>query len=244
MKVRTYMTHLLRVNFDELTQLPPYEIHHRHKSLGMDELMDIMLHGTPKAWEVEMDRQSFDPLLHTLPEVVNFMESLELSMSTDADTKREDYQDLVARGIRSKTSDPNKIPKGMLYCRHHGYGKHSSEKCYKLKAQAKRQKTQQPVRAPATRQVVQLQTDNLNVAAYVQQQIKEGVRQELASMNRKRRAAPFSRSSRAGASELLAFDLTVEEDTTNHGLDSLENSLEGFNYEEMDNLPVNHQDPV
>ena len=89
-----------------------------------------------------------------------------------------------------------------------------------------------------------MQTDNLQVAAYVQRQIKEEGQQELASMRRKRQAPTFQRSSRAGTRELLAFDLTIEEGMENHGLDSLENSLEGFNYEEMDNLPVDHQDPV
>ena len=84
---------------------------------------------------------------------------------------------------------------------------------------------------------------NLQVATYVQQKIQEGVRLELASMNKKHRASTFKTSARAGVSELLAFDLTIEEEVDEDGLKG--DLLDGFNYdEEMDNLPVNDHDVV
>ena len=233
MKVRTYIQHLLRVNYDEIPMLPPFR---PQQSLTQDELLDIMLHGTPKSWEIEMDRQGFDPLLHTLPEVVNFMEGIELGMSSEADNKREDFKDLLAQKKVFAGHDPTKIPKGMQYCRYHGYGKHSSEMCYKLKAQAKRQKTHQPMARPSGAPMVTMPQVNLQIAAYVQQKIQEGVQNELASMDKKRRASPFKTSARAGASELLAFDLTMGEEVDEDGLE--EDLLDGFNYEEMDNLPA------
>ena len=164
------------------------------------------------------------------------MEYIEIGMNDDAENKREDYQDLLAQGNVPKGHDPKKTPKGMKYCRYHGYGMHSSEQCYKLKADAKRQKTHQPATRPSGAQTVAMPQVNIQVASYVQRKIKEGVQLELASMNKKRRESTFKTSARAGASELLAFDLTIEEELYEGGPE--EDLLDGFNYEEMDNLPV------
>ena len=68
---------------------------------------------------------------------------------------------------------------------------------------------------------------NIQIAAYIQQQIQKGVQQGLASRNKKRRT-----SQKAGGSELLAFDLTSDPK------DIEENNLEGFSFEEKDNLPI------
>ena len=63
MKVRIYMQHLLRMNMGELEMLPPFRA---NQVLSNDKLLDILLYGTPKSWQREMDCQGFDPLLHTL----------------------------------------------------------------------------------------------------------------------------------------------------------------------------------
>ena len=59
MKVRTYLQHMLRMNQEELPNLPP---HNTCQSLLTDELLDIILFGTPKSWQKEMERQGFDPM--------------------------------------------------------------------------------------------------------------------------------------------------------------------------------------
>jgi hypothetical protein len=59
MKVRNYYQAVGRINDQELPQLSPFGA---NQSLSNDEILDILLHGTRKPWQVEMDRQGFDPL--------------------------------------------------------------------------------------------------------------------------------------------------------------------------------------
>ena len=80
MKVKIYLQHLLRINNGELNNLPPFI---PDQQLAMDELLDILLFGTPKSWQREMDRQGFDPMEHTLSEVVDFMEQIEAAEDFD-----------------------------------------------------------------------------------------------------------------------------------------------------------------
>jgi hypothetical protein len=73
MKVRSYYQAVGHINDKELPQLPPFGA---DQSLSNDEVLDILLHGTPKSWQVQMDRQGFDPLDKQIPEVVDFMENI------------------------------------------------------------------------------------------------------------------------------------------------------------------------
>jgi hypothetical protein len=58
MKIRIFVNHLHRINFDELPQLPPFAA---DQELSNDELLDIILYCIPKSWVKEMDKQGFDP---------------------------------------------------------------------------------------------------------------------------------------------------------------------------------------
>ena len=74
MKVREYANHLVRVNTEEIPNIPPAG---PNQSLQDDEIMDILLYATPKSWQREMDRQGFDPLENNVQQVVAFMEHME-----------------------------------------------------------------------------------------------------------------------------------------------------------------------
>ena len=74
MKARVYVNHLQCINNGEMPFIPPAAPAQR---LTADEVLDIILWGTPKSWQKEMDRQGFDPLDQTIPEVVPFMERIE-----------------------------------------------------------------------------------------------------------------------------------------------------------------------
>jgi hypothetical protein len=78
MKVRNYYQAVGRINDEELPQLPPFGA---DQSLSTNKVLDILLHGTPKSWQVEMDCQGFDPLDKTIPEVIDFIENMRLPMS-------------------------------------------------------------------------------------------------------------------------------------------------------------------
>jgi hypothetical protein len=70
MKVLKYYQALIRINNEELPNLPPFGA---GQALSQDEMIDILLHGTPCSWQNEMERQGFDPMASTANEVVDFM---------------------------------------------------------------------------------------------------------------------------------------------------------------------------
>jgi len=47
--------------------------------LSEDEIIGILLFGTPKSWQCKMDRQGLDPLASAPAEAVAFMERIEMS---------------------------------------------------------------------------------------------------------------------------------------------------------------------
>jgi len=59
MNVKSYYMNLMHINTEEIPRLP---LHcSETQSLGEDEIVDILLCGTPKSWQREMDCQGFDP---------------------------------------------------------------------------------------------------------------------------------------------------------------------------------------
>ena len=68
MKVREYVHYLLQMNEEEFPSLPPFN---NNQGLPEDEILDILLFGTPKSWEREMDKQGFDRFSTDLNRVVS-----------------------------------------------------------------------------------------------------------------------------------------------------------------------------
>ena len=74
MKMRVYTQHIKRINTDDIPRLPPFD---PDQGLSDDEILDIVLYGTPRTWTREMDRQGSEPFLRGLEETIKFMENLE-----------------------------------------------------------------------------------------------------------------------------------------------------------------------
>jgi hypothetical protein len=138
MTVREHLMHILRVNAQEIPRLPPN--FSAAQALSDDEVIDILLFGTPKSWQREMDRQGFDPLAVTPADVVAFMERIEMSEDFDADKK-------VAKVNQGKGKKKTNFAKGnsdadgSKYCMLHGNNNtHDTSECKTLMAQAKKLK--------------------------------------------------------------------------------------------------------
>lgn len=223
MKVRTYMQHLLRINLSELPELPPFR---DTNSIGDDELMDIILHGTPKSWQNEMERQGFDPIEHTLNEVVTFMERIEAT---------EDFEGRKSQG-KNTSNKSTKNPKkrapddqDQQYCMLHGYGNHSTEDCKVLQGMIKRQKTSKgrddddkPRFKNKTWNRKTNEAKNKNkrdLAAFIQKTVKDKVRKELSAIDKNL------------SDESDDFDAELD-------LNALDGDLKDFNYADMENLNI------
>ena len=223
MKVRAYYQHLLRINNDELPALPPFN---PAQNMSDDELIDILIYATPKSWMREMDRQGFDPVTKTLQEVVTFMERIE--QSEDFDGQRVDHSQKGS----SSSSNKNKKAKtkggspGSKYCMVHGRCSHSSEECDVLKKRAEEYKSGKTDtkgrfgnKTWSRKANESTKSSQKDLAAFIKKAVAHGVKKELNSVDKKRKAKDDD------------FDLNA-----------FDEELKGFNYSAMDNLKIDSDD--
>ena len=205
--------------------LPPFRA---NQVLSNDKLLDIILYGTPKSWQKEMDRQGFDPLLHTLNEVVDFMEQIEAS--EDFDASKNNGQDKKKapsnkrKGGKMKDEDES-IPR-KKFCLLHGYGTHDSDDCKGLKQMVKHQKEESNDKTDKKkggsnkswkRKANDFTTKNKkDLAAFVKKAVAKGIQKELS--NKKCKA-----------------DKELD-------MNAIECDLKGFNYKDMDKLQIESDD--
>jgi len=140
MTVREYLMHLLRINAQEIPRLPPN--FNAAQILSNDELIDILLFGTPKSWQREMDRQGFDPLASTPAQVVEFMERIEMSEDFDSDKKTTTVAQGKGKGKKKASyAKGSSDAEGSKHCMLHGNNNtHDTSECKTLMAQAKKLK--------------------------------------------------------------------------------------------------------
>ena len=223
-KVKIYLQHLLRMNYIELENLPPFA---NNQSLSEDELLDIILFGTPKSWQKEMERQGFDPMNQTLAEVVDFMERIEASEDYDNKPASKDKSQDKSKGKgKGKPYTPNG---GDKTCLIHGKCAHSSNECTVLQDLAKQKKGRvdgySPNRDSSNNKTWKKKAYDGNnkskkdLAAFVKKAVKNGVQKELSDKKRK-----------ASVEEL--------------DLNALENELKDFNYTDdmLEDLNIDSDD--
>jgi len=138
MGAKQYIMHIYLINTKEIARCPPAFDH--TQCLTPDEIINILLFGTPKSWQREMDCQGFDPLASTVTQVVEFMERIEMSEDFHGDKK-------VAAATKKGNNNKNKSNKGnsgadgSKYCMLHGNNNtHDTSECKILMAQAKKLK--------------------------------------------------------------------------------------------------------
>jgi len=138
MGVKQYIMHVYRINTKEIACCPP--AFNKTQCLTPNEIIDILLFGTPKSWQREMDRQGFDPLAKTVTEVVEFMERIETSEDFDGNRK---VAAMTKKG-NNKTKAHDKGSSGAdgsKHCMLHGNNNtHDTSECKPLMAQAKKLK--------------------------------------------------------------------------------------------------------
>lgn len=231
MKVREYLRNLRRINSDELPSLPPF---HPEQALSDDELLDILLFGTPKSWQTEMERQGFDPMLHTLNEVVDFMENVEtaeeVSKPKADDSKSSGNKDKgKSKGKSSdkkgsgESSGKKKTP---YFCKEHGPNyTHDSKDCRVLNGDAKPKGDGKFGNKTWTRKGSE-STDKSKkeLAALIAKSIEDGVKKATKAASAKKRKSDKKSDDSDGEEVAL--------------VEALCKNLDGFNYEAMDGLKI------
>ncbi len=234
MKAREYVNALVRINDEELPHIPPGA---PGQQLSADEILDIILYGTPKSWRTEMDRQGFKPMDAPTNEVVDFMERIE---ETEVDSKHEKKPSSNSNGNKKpaakdwKTKDWKAQGKGDKYCSLHGKGSHTTEECHTI--QNKRFKNDRNNNPGYQKKAYGNKTWTKNaddgkreskkeLNAIVKKAIAKGVRKELNSIQAKRKT-----------------DDSSDEDVAIHMLEAFD--LKDFNYADMENLKIKTEDEV
>ena len=204
MPVRKYFQNLLRLNWEVLENLPPYG---NDQALSNEEIADILLYGTPKSWQKEMERQGFDPMEKTLNQVVGFMERMEATEEHGASSTTVKVAKTAKK--KSPSGKPNK-GKSEYYCSHHGKNfSHDSAQCFVLHPEKKQKSSSNKNKSWSRKAAENQNKTKSDLNAYVQAEIAKGikkaVRKELASFEKKRKADSESEDDLC-AIELQDFD--------------------------------------
>ena len=218
MKVRAYCQNLTRINSEEIPCLPPF---HAQQGLTLDEILDILLYGTPRSWQNEMDRQGFDPLEKGWYATIDFMENLE-----ELEEKKtvQDGNNSKAKK-KQKEKSPDSARKPPYNCEVHGPNwTHNTSECRAKKSQEKKGSFSNKTWQRKADESANKSKKDLAalLAKTVKDEVKAGVQKELAAMGKKRKSK--------------SKDDEQEEDCAL--VEMLESNLDGFNYEDMDDMSI------
>ena len=133
MTIRKYWSCLTNINVEEIACLPPFG---NSQHLSPDEMIDIVLYGSPKSWSKELERQGVDPYAITPQALIGHLENIESSEDFDPNAKTTSKK----KASTSKSKDSSK-KSGDFFCLLHGKNHtHDTDDCTKLKSEAKRLK--------------------------------------------------------------------------------------------------------
>ena len=137
MNIRTFATHFLRINNEELPFLPPFGV---NNSLTLNEITEILQYAIPKNWNRKLQEQGKDPLSMTLATFVNVLEQIEGAEEYEpVPRKPKDNKAKSAYNGNKKPYNPNGNSDhngSKKYCSYHGENTtHTSEQCKVLKSQ-------------------------------------------------------------------------------------------------------------
>ena len=224
LRIRTYFQAVMRINEEELPNLPPFGA---NQSLSADEILDILLFGTPRSWQTEMDRQGFDPIERGLMATVDFMENLE-----DLEDKP-DFKQVKSKSNKSSKKDSKdkgdtesaSKKKAPYYCKQHGPNyTHDTSDCRVLKKKDS-SKGNHSHKTWTHKADENTSASKKELAALVAKVVKKeikGAKKQLASVSKKRKSGDETDSDE----ECCLVQM-------------LEKPMDGFNYKQMEALSIN-----
>ena len=208
MKVRNYYQNLICVNNEELPNLPPFKLDNK---LSEDELLDIILFGTPPSWQNEMERQNFDPIEAGIHGTVDFMEGVEASEPSSEVSKPK----AKTSPNKKKKADDKKPPH---YCEQHGANyTHDTKDCRFLHNKKSGSGSKSGNKTWSRKANEASSSSKKELAALIGKTVHKAVKKQLASVDKKRKS---------------------DDEGDCYLVDALTKDLDGFNYEDMANLKI------
>jgi hypothetical protein len=228
MKVRKYYQALLRINNKELPNLPPFGA---GQALSQDEMIDILLHGTPRSWQNETERQGFDPMASTANEVVDFMENIEAVKE-----KEHSFEKVKSKNkdTKKKTDASSPPKKKKFYSSHHGpNNSHETKDCLVIKNKGGDKSSGNKKSTNKTWVCKAAEANSASkkeLAAVVEKWVKKGVKKQLVAVSSKKRKESNSDE------ESETKDCFL--------LEELSKGIDGFNYNDMEKLTLKDSNEV
>ena len=219
MSIRQYYQNLFRINTQEIPALPPFGTDQNFRD---DEFIDIILFGTPKGWAQEMERQGFDPMDHSPEEVVSFMEQLEAAESFDKNSSKVAAN--PSKSGKKKSSEKGNSKKELKYCDVHGECGHSTDEC-RAKKRAKNGSDKSGGKFSNKTWQRNANKSSDEAKKEIALLVKQALRKEIKAADKKRKSSEDSDG-----------DCFLAE--------ALGSPLDGFNYEQMENLKISNDDEI
>ena len=136
MKIRTYVSHLNRINTQDLPMFPPFDT---ANSMSEEEIREIIQYAIPNSWNRKLREQSKDPLTMTLANLITTLENYESAESDfDPASKTKKPTTKNKNGSKGKAKASSKTADsdgdGEFYCMKHGKNStHDTNACKVLK---------------------------------------------------------------------------------------------------------------
>ena len=233
MLTRNYVNHIIRMNNEEIPCLPPFL---PDQGLSEDEIVDIVLYGVPKSWINKMDEHDFDPLAHSLEELISFCERLESAEQLDrgAAEHKQPSNGKKSSSKKFKAARHNSDSGSGKWCHYHETDTHNTADCETLKRIKSREKSGNSSSGPSKNKTWKRKADDAKsyskkeLSAIGKKAAKSAIKKAKAECNAvaKRKTEEDEMSVSSSSSESINSANVVEK------LDKVDKELANFDFNE------------
>ena len=233
MLTRNYVNHIIRMNNEEIPCLPPFL---PDQGLSEDEIVDIVLYGVPKSWINKMDEHDFDPLAHSLEELISFCERLESAEQLDrgAAEHKQPSNGKKSSSKKFKAARHNSDSGSGKWCHYHETDTHNTADCETLKRIKSREKSGNSSSGPSKNKTWKRKADDAKsyskkeLSAIGKKAAKSAIKKAKAECNAvaKRKTEEDEMSVSSSSSESINSANVVEK------LDKVDKELANFDFSE------------
>jgi hypothetical protein len=139
MKIREYVDRFLEIN--RYLAFFPTNTGECATVLPDDEIMDILMYGSPNTWQKHIVELNFDAQAHTPNEFIEMCERISYGESFNEGTTSKPkvaFQEHNNKGKNNKKKPPTANPNGSKYCPLHKTNGHDAKECKVLLTQVKK----------------------------------------------------------------------------------------------------------
>ena len=182
MTVKQYAANLVHINETELPLMPPFV---QGQELAEDEIIDIIMFGTPKGWSRELDKQGYNAETMTLQHLTETFTRFEESEDFDSESKP------IPKKAKKDGKNKDKLVSGKKDCMFHGPNTHPTEACKTIQAMVtstKKGSTSGSGKPPFKNKTWKKSDGGKDTKKEMKAFVADTIRKELHALSKKRKA--------------------------------------------------------